>query len=96
MRTTPGEILAEPAGFAVRNGREVLIQPLDLRAEQYHRRWDSGELRAAIRAHRFGLIVVSHGLFPDDVLAEIKQGYALERVLRSPNGLQYSLYRPAP
>jgi hypothetical protein len=90
----PGWVLSEPAGFAVRNGKEVLVQPLDLRAEQLRGRWSSDSLRQAIRERRFSLVVLSYGLFPSDVLAELRGAYVLERTLESPNGLRYSLYRP--
>ncbi len=92
---TSGWVLSEPAGFALRNDREVLVQPLDLRAEQLRGRWDSAPLRQAVRERRFALIVLSYGLFPNDVLAEIRQHYALHTTLQSPNGLRYSVYRPA-
>jgi hypothetical protein len=39
VRSTAGEVIAEPAGFAVRNGRTVAIQPIDLRAEELRGRW---------------------------------------------------------
>ncbi len=91
---TSGPILAEPAGFAVRNQREVLVQPLDLRAEQLRGRWDSTPLREALRERRFELVVLSYELLPLDVLDELKHDYRLERTLASPNGLRYSVYRP--
>src|SRR5205814_9013315 len=86
---SPGDVLSEPAGFAVRNGRAALVQPLDLRAEQLRGRWDSAPLREAIRAHRFGVVILSFGLFPEDVLAELRRDYGLQRTFDSPNGLRY-------
>jgi hypothetical protein len=90
-----GPVLAEPAGFAVRNGREVLVQPLDLRAEQLRGRWDSTELRARIRDQRFDLVILSHRLFPPDVLAELRRSYVVDQELTGPNRLHYTIYRPA-
>ena len=42
-----------------------------LRAEQLRGRWDSTPLREAIRAHRFEVVILSFGLFPEDVLADL-------------------------
>lgn len=95
VRSSRGDVLAEPAGFAIRNGRQVLLQPLDLRAEQLRGRWSSDELRRDVRARRFALIILSHQLLPEDVLEDVKRFYALERTLDSPNGVSYSVWRPS-
>jgi hypothetical protein len=94
IRDAPGWVISEPAGFAVRNGKDVLLQPLDLRAEQLRGRWSSDRLRQAVRERRFSVVVVSFGLFPEDVLTELRSVYVLDRTVMSPNGLRYSVYRP--
>jgi hypothetical protein len=96
IRASPGEVISEPAGFAARNGRDVLLQPLDLRAEQLRGRWSSDTLRQAVREKRFSVIILSYGLFPEDVLTELRKAYVLDRTIASPNGLRYSVYRPEP
>jgi hypothetical protein len=94
VRATPGSILAEPAGFAVRNGRTVYIQPIDLRAEEYHGRWDSTLLLDSLRGGQFGLVIEEYRLFPfgmEDVLAT---DFDLVQEIPALNGFTYRLYRP--
>lgn len=95
VRATPGDLLLEPAGFAVRNGREVFVQPIDLRAEQVRGRWRPDDLVAAIAGHRFSLVVLSFRLLPHEALAAIEAHYTLVEELRGPGGLPYRVYRPA-
>lgn len=94
VRMTAGDVLLEPAGFAARNGRAVLVQPIDLRAEQVRGRWRPDDLVAAIAARRFGLIVLSYRLLPAEALAAIERHYVLVEELRGPGGLPYRIYRP--
>ncbi|MBI4495138.1 MAG: glycosyltransferase family 39 protein [Chloroflexi bacterium] len=95
VRAAPGPALLEPAGLAVRNGKEVLVQPIDLRAEQHRGRWQPDELNRAIAERRFALIVLSFRLLPHEVLAEVERHYRLVERLEGDNRLEYRVYRPA-
>jgi hypothetical protein len=93
VRAEPGEVVAEPAGFAVRNGRPVYAQPIDLRAEQLQGRWQAGPLVDALAGGRFPLLITAYNLFPAEAERAIAQHYALDETLPSPDGLTFRVYR---
>jgi hypothetical protein len=93
VRAEPGEVIAEPAGFAVRNGRPVYLQPIDLRAEQLLGRWRPGPLVEALSSGRFGLVITAYNLFPSDAEAAIERHFVVSETLPSPDGLTFRVYR---
>jgi len=93
VRAEPSAVLAEPAGFALRNGRPVYVQPIDLRAEQLRGRWRSDELVAALRDGTFRLVVTSYNFFPLDAERAIESQFALVESLPGPGALTYGVYR---
>jgi hypothetical protein len=93
IRAEPGEIIAEPAGFAVRNGRSVYVQPIDLRAEQLLGRWRSEPLTAALASGRFSEVITAYNYFPLEAEQAIAQHFALIESLPSPDGLTFQVYR---
>lgn len=94
LDATPGEVIAEPAALALRHHREVLIQPIDLRAEEIRGRWSPAQLSAALVAQRFSLVILSFGFLPDSVWPSLEAGYELDERLTGDNQLTYSVYRP--
>jgi hypothetical protein len=96
VRAEPGQLIAEPAGFAVRNGRPVYLQPIDLRAEQLRGRWRSQPLTDALASGRFTLVITAFNYFPFDVEQSLKQHFALVESLTSPDGLTYQVFRYHP
>ncbi len=88
-----GPVLVEAAGFAVRNGRPVYVQPVDLRAEEALGRWRSQPLVEALASGQFGLVVMSFHLLPRDAEVVLATRFRLERVLAGEHGLTYQLYR---
>jgi hypothetical protein len=96
VRAEPGEIIAEPAGFAVRNGRPVYVQPIDLRAEQLQGRWRSEPLTDALSSGRFSTVISAYNLFPVEAERAIQQHFALQESLASPDGLTFHVYRYRP
>jgi hypothetical protein len=95
VRTQPGEVIAEPAGFAARNGLPVYLQPIDLRAEQVLGRWRSGPLVDALADGRFRLIVTAWDLFPEEVDRAIDAHFQVVQSLPSPDGMLFRIYRYA-
>jgi hypothetical protein len=93
VRAEPGEIIAEPAGFAVRNGRTVYVQPIDLRGEQLQGRWRSEPLTAALASGRFSEVITAYNYFPLEAEQAIAQHFALIESLPSPDGLTFQVYR---
>ena len=96
VRAEPGEIIAEPAGFAVRNGRPVYLQPIDLRAEQLQGRWRSEPLTDALATGRFSTVISAYNLFPVEAERAIQQHFRLMESLASPDGLVFQVYRYQP
>jgi hypothetical protein len=92
VRSEPGEVIAEPAGFAVRNGRPVYVQPIDLRAEQLQGRWRSGPLVSALASGRFPRLITAFNLFPADAERAIAQHFRLTETLPSPDGLTFQIF----
>jgi hypothetical protein len=92
VRSTPGDVIAEPAGFAVRNGREVYVQPIDLRAEQLQGRWRPGPLVDALASGRFARVITAFNLFPLEAEQAIAQHFTLSETLQSPDGLTFRVY----
>ncbi|MBV8714192.1 MAG: glycosyltransferase family 39 protein [Chloroflexi bacterium] len=92
VRSTNGELIAEPAGFAVRNGREVYLQPIDLRAEQLQGRWQPKPLVEALSTGRFQRVVTVFNLFPLEAEAAIAQHFTLTDTLVSPDKLTFRVY----
>ncbi|HEX8968837.1 MAG TPA: hypothetical protein VF937_13205, partial [Chloroflexota bacterium] len=88
-----GAVIAEPAGFAVRNARPVFVQPIDLRAEQLHGRWQSEPLTTALSTGRFPLVITAYNLFPADAERAIAEHFELTESLPSPDGLRFDVYR---
>lgn len=95
VRATAGEVIAEPAGFAVRAGRPVYVQPIDLRAEQLQGRWRPEPLVDALTSGRFALVLTAYNLFPADVERALAEHFVVSHTLRSPDGLTFSVYRYA-
>jgi len=93
VRSAPGEVIAEPAGFAVRNGRAVYVQPIDLRAEELQGRWRSEPLVAELASGRFSTVITAYNLFPVDAERAIAQHFVLTETMRSPDGLTFRVYR---
>jgi hypothetical protein len=93
VRSEPSEVIAEPAGFAVRNSRPVYIQPIDLRAEELRGRWRSEPLVAAMTSGRFGMVITAFEFFPSDAEQALARSFTLERSLVSPDGLTFRVYR---
>ena len=89
----PGEVVVEPAGFAVRNDRPVYVQPIDLRAEQLQGRWRSELLTTALASGRFSELITAYNFFPADAERTIAQHFTLEQSLPSPDGLTFQVYR---
>jgi hypothetical protein len=93
VRGEPRQVLAEMAGFAVRNDKPVLVQPLDLRAEEVRGRWRSEPLVAALANGTFGLAIVTFNYLPFDVERALMEHFRLETTLASPDGFMYRVYR---
>ncbi|MGI9148896.1 MAG: hypothetical protein ACR2IK_20495 [Chloroflexota bacterium] len=93
VRAERGEIIAEPAGFAVRNGRPVYVQPIDLRAEQLQGRWRSEPLTDALSSGRFSTVISAYSLFPSEAERAIRLHFRLSESLASPYGLRFDVYR---
>jgi hypothetical protein len=94
VRSEPRAVLAEPAGFAVRNGLPVYIQPIDLRAEEWHGRWNSAPLVSALSDGTFGLVVTAYNLLPRDAERKVETDYIPAETIPSADGLTFRLYRP--
>lgn len=92
VRAEPRQVLSEAAGFSVRNDRPVYVQPIDLRAEQLHGRWNSGPLIQAIHTGQFPLLVTVYNLLPQDVEQAVAETYPPPRTISSPDGLTFHLY----
>jgi hypothetical protein len=88
-----GEVMAEPAGFAVRNGLPVYVQPIDLRAEQLQGRWHAQPLVDALDSGRFSEVITAFNLFPAEAERAIDQHFTLAQTLHSPDGLTFRVYR---
>jgi hypothetical protein len=93
VRAEASEIIAEPGGFAVRNGRPVYVQPIDLRAEQLQGRWRSEPLTDALSTGRFSTLISAYNLFPVEAARAIQQHFTLIESLASPDGLTFRVYR---
>jgi hypothetical protein len=96
VRTAPGEVIAEPAGFAVRNGRPVYLQPIDLRAEQLQGRWRAEPLVEALSSGRFSTVIAAYNLFPLDAQRAIENHFGVAETLIGPDGLAFTVYRFRP
>ena len=88
-----GPVISEPAGFAVRERMPVYLQPIDLRAEQLHGRWDSTPLVEALSNGRFPMVVRSYRLFPSDMQGALDAHFDLVRSFQSDDGLTFDLYQ---
>jgi hypothetical protein len=93
VRSAPGELIAEPAGFAIRHGKDVYVQPIDLRAEQLQGRWRSEPLINALNSGRFSTVITAYNLFPADAERAIAQHFRLAETLASPVGLTFNVFR---
>jgi hypothetical protein len=93
VQAEAGELIAEPAGFAVRNGRPVYVQPIDLRAEQLQGRWRSESLVDALANGRFSMLLTAYNFFPADAERAIQRHFTLTEELSSPDGLTMRVYR---
>jgi hypothetical protein len=93
VQRASGEVIAEPAGFALRNGRPVYLQPIDLRAEQLQGRWRSEPLTSALASGRFSDVITAYNLFPADAERTIAQYFSVVETLPSPDGLTFQVYR---
>ena len=93
VRSAQGEVIAEPAAFALRNGQQVYLQPIDLRAEELHGRWQSGPLVEALASGRFSTVITAYNLFPSDAERAIEQHFTLSETLPSPDGVTFRVYR---
>jgi hypothetical protein len=95
VQAEPGAVITEPAGFALRNGRPVYVQPIDLRAEQLKGRWRSGPLVEALSSGQFPLLITAYNLLPADAEQVIARHFGLAGELPSDDGLTFQLYRYA-
>jgi hypothetical protein len=93
VRSEAGELMAEPAGFAVRNGKSVYVQPIDLRAEELHGRWQSQPLVDALASERFSMVITAFNFFPLDAERAIDQHFSVSETLVSPDGLTFQIRR---
>jgi hypothetical protein len=93
VQTASGDVLAEPAGFAVRNGRPVYVQPIDLRAEELQGRWQSQPLVSALASGRFSTLITAYNFFPLDAEHAIDQHFNVTETLVSPDGLTFRVLR---
>jgi hypothetical protein len=93
VQAAPGEVIAEPASFAIRNGRPVYLQPIDLRAEQLHGRWQAQPLVNALASGRFSTVITTYNLFPAEAEQAIQQHFTLTETLASPDGLTFRVYQ---
>ena len=93
VRREPGRVVAEPASFAVRNGRPVYVQPIDLRAEQLHGRWHSQPLVDTLASGQFAMVITAYNLFPLEAEKAIDQHFMVSETFTSPDGLTFRLYR---
>ena len=93
VQAEPGQVIAEPAGFAVRNSRPVFIQPIDLRAEQLQGRWQSEPLTSALADGDFAEVITAYDLLPRDAERTIRQYFTVSETLASPDGLEFRVYR---
>lgn len=94
VQAEPGDVLVEAAGFSLRNGRPVFVQPIDLRAEEYHGRWSDAPLLDTLREGRFRLVITSYELMPFGAERLVRSTFLLEQEIRGANGLTYRVYRP--
>jgi hypothetical protein len=92
VRTAPGDVIAEPAGFAVRNGVPVNVQPIDLRAEQLQGRWQPKPLVDALASGEFARVITAYNLFPAEAEQAIADHFTLSETLSSPDGLTFRVY----
>jgi hypothetical protein len=95
VQAEPGAVIAEPAGFALRNGRPVYLQPIDLRAEQLKGRWQSGALVDALASGEFPLVITAYNLLPADAEQVIARDFRRAADLASDDGLTFQQYRHA-
>jgi hypothetical protein len=95
VQAEPGAVIAEPAGFALRNGRPVYLQPIDLRAEQMKGRWQSGPLVEALSDGQFPLVITAYNLLPADAEQAIARQFVRTVDLVSDDGLTFQLYHYA-
>jgi hypothetical protein len=95
VQAEPGAVIAEPAGFALRNGRPVYLQPIDLRAEQLKGRWDSGPLVRALSTGEFPLVITAYNLLPSDAEQVLARQFVQSADFSSQDGLTFELYRYA-
>jgi len=93
VQSASGDVIAEPAGFALRDGRPVYLQPIDLRAEQLQGRWRSEPLTSALASGRFSDVITAYNLFPADAERTIAQYFSVVETLPSPDGLTFQVYR---
>jgi hypothetical protein len=96
VRAAPGLVIAEPAGFAVRKGRPVYVQPIDLRAEQLQGRWRAEPLVEALSSGRFSTVLTAYNFFPLDAQHAIESHFSVAETLPSPDGLTFTVYRFRP
>jgi hypothetical protein len=96
VQTAPGDVIAESASFAVRNGRPVYLQPIDLRAEQLQGRWNPQPLVDALASGRFSTVVTAYKLLPVATDQALQQHFTLTETLSSPDGLTFRVYRFQP
>lgn len=95
IAASEGPVLAEPAGFAVRAGREVLTEPYALYGLLQNGRWDPGPLTRDIAGKCFSLVLLRQGAFPEPVMAAIAENYRVAEVLpTSSTLLEYTVLVP--
>lgn len=92
---TPGEVLVEDAGFAVRAGKRVWAHPLVLGYLEEEGRYDPAPLAEMIRRREFGAIVLSYNFLSPSLRAAVGEAYRPERVIEIPGRFKYVILRPA-
>jgi hypothetical protein len=72
--------------------REVYLQPIDLRAEELHFRWQVQPLVDALASGRFSRVITAFNLFPSDAERAIEEHFTLSEILDGPDGLTFRVY----
>ena len=77
----------------MRNGRPVLVQPIDLRAEELQGRWRPEALTNALSSGRIAMVITAYNLFPLEAERAIDQHFEVSETLASPDGLTFRVFR---
>ncbi len=95
VATTPGEVLIEDAGFAVRAGKTVWAHPLVLSYLEVEGRYDPAPLAEMIKRREFSLIVLSYNFLSPSLRAAVGEAYRPDRMIEIRGRFKYVILRPA-